>query len=506
MKKETHTKYILFLGIIIGVSLVLGKYAYAAFTDPACAPPGCNIDPPVFLQSATPGVAQTGHINLTGSIQAQLGTKAQTTVPTSLPSGISYQQGVGSGDPYGWTYPYGVKLSVIEGLYRNFELASTYYPGGMLAFRQFRPATSDWEPWRTLVMESTGGNVGIGIDPTGGTIPAETLEVKAKTGNVTRVRVTDMVTNPEFQLQYAGASHWAMYVDRADANKLKFWQGSNYLTIQQTNGNVGIGNTSPAYKLDVTGTINASVDVCGGGKCLSGGITGGGINNKIPVFTGASSVGSSILTQSGSPNIIDISASEPAFSFTSGSVRGYVAVASSVGSYSNFSSVGDFVMRSETGNLILTARNSTGVILFGTGAADTEKARITSSGQLVVKGDIQLAGGLSVPGAGENLKIIRGLVNSAGGINSGGGYTITKMAQGVYRVNFNSFFGDVPSVVATAMAGGGGQTIVNLCAAEVRASASNYAEVDTVCTSNGDQTWTVNPTDTPFSFIAVGAR
>lgn len=73
-------------------------------------------------------------------------------------------------------------------------------------------------------------------------------------------------------------------------------------------GNVGIGDTTPTTKLDVTGAIHATADVCtdlAGGKCLStvgdgGGLTGGGTINFLSKFTGASVLGNSQVFDNGS--------------------------------------------------------------------------------------------------------------------------------------------------------------------------------------------------------------
>lgn len=58
-----------------------------------------------------------------------------------------------------------------------------------------------------------------------------------------------------------------------------------------------------------------------------------------------------------------------------------IGLPSNAGEYSDISTgLGDVVLLSETGNLILSARTSSAAILFSTGAADTEKVRITTSG------------------------------------------------------------------------------------------------------------------------------
>jgi hypothetical protein len=91
---------------------------------------------------------------------------------------------------------------------------------------------------------------------------------------------------------------------------------SGILITISSEGNAGIGIENPLYPLHVRGRIQATGDICtdlGGGKCLSqlappspplvlggGGIGGSGTTNYIPIWTSATTLGNSILSQSGS--------------------------------------------------------------------------------------------------------------------------------------------------------------------------------------------------------------
>ena len=115
--------------------------------------------------------------------------------------------------------------------------------------------------------------------------------------------------------------------------------------------------------------------------------------------------------------------------------------------------------------------------------------------KLEVRGDIRLggAGQLRAPGGEENLRIIRGVVNGAGGILVGSGFTATHGAagSGQYTVTFNTAFSGAPTVTATADLDG--------------------RVISTVGVTSGSANFQVRVipsgvTDAAFHFIAIGPR
>jgi hypothetical protein len=178
-------------------------------------------------------------------------------------------------------------------------------------------------------------NVGIGT-----TSPAYKLDVN---GNA---KVTDLTlldpNEPVLRLQHSGRT-WGTdsggFIEFYDNSARGGWlgygggyDGNLYLTNQLTGkgikfktqdtdrmtidsaGNVGIGTTAPTTNLDVNGQIRIRGGSPVAGKVLTsdatglatwqaatgGGIGGSGTTNYLPIFTGTSSIGNSVVYQSGS--------------------------------------------------------------------------------------------------------------------------------------------------------------------------------------------------------------
>jgi len=98
-----------------------------------------------------------------------------------------------------------------------------------------------------------------------------------------------------------------------------------------------------------------------------------------------------------------------------------------------------------------------------------------------------------VPGATENLRMIRGIFSSSGTLVNGQGFTSVRTTNGSYTVTFTPAFSDLPAVTATTQTG-----------------LSRFATVTSVAAGSVQiRTWDSASevlNDSQVNFIAIGPR
>jgi hypothetical protein len=179
-----------------------------------------------------------------------------------------YNSSDGTTSAFGGTQ-YGVRIdnggTYSSGMSTIFGVDSTFYG----SYQPLRLSASELHfaiSNNTKMYVGSGGNVGIGT-----TSPSGKLQVLDAGGQFTTydangyTRFTVYEGSAQIGLFRSGSTAGGVYIG-GNGNSFQIYTsdfGSTLFTILQSNGNVGIGTTSPGYKLDVNGEVAFSPNTAG---------------------------------------------------------------------------------------------------------------------------------------------------------------------------------------------------------------------------------------------------
>lgn len=175
---------------------------------------------------------------------------------------------------------------------------------------------------------------------------------------------------------------------------------SNDLYYDSANGRVGVGNSSPSVKFDVTGAGKFSSDLTvGGNLAVTGNINSGSVTSSGNIYTSGNLTGSNLYLSTGGGITIGSTKYSDYF-IDSGSASGKFWVSNGVGSrgqWTTFAPVG----YGSAGQLAYYSAN--GTVVTGTSAIFINGSNVgigttTAASKLTVSGDINLTGNLLING------------------------------------------------------------------------------------------------------------
>lgn len=180
---------------------------------------------------------------------------------------------------------------------------------------------------------------------------------------------------------------------------------------------LGVGNSSPAYNLDVTGTFRSTGNLTAASIIKSGGtssqylmadgststltnpVTGTGTTNYLPKWTSGSAIGNSLVYDSGTA--VGIGTTSPTantvLDVSTTGTRGYIiAQSTSVSAGSE----GGLRVKTNTKDYYIFTDNTSDALRFYDGTASAERMRLTSGGNLLVNSTTDNGNRLQVTGNG----------------------------------------------------------------------------------------------------------
>ena len=244
-------------------------------------------------------------LTVTGSMSANGALSATGSDPNYIEGNL----GIGTNTPSSLLHVYGATPTIevegsgstsakvdLVGSYTTWSLENQYVNGATNdMFRIYNSQLAE----EALTINRSNNRIGIG----GVTNPSYPLEVAGNIG----------LNGDNRHIYFGGGDTFVG--ENSNLNKLELRGGgssSSQTVFIDNDGRLGIGDSSPSYKLDVAGSINATSDILSGGVDLAdifatsaGIVDGSGTAGKLPIWSDTDTLTDSILSANGSCAFVD---------------------------------------------------------------------------------------------------------------------------------------------------------------------------------------------------------